>query len=89
MEKKRYLKKFTSQNDYEAVKKDLMAIPHVVYFEATDEVLYVDNNQINVINYDDNIVILNTVDVINGNLILNADNLVCEEKNNQFNLIIE
>ena len=89
MEKKRYLKVFASQNDYDAVKKDLMGIPHVVYFEATDELLYVDGNKINVINYDDNIVILNTVDVIYGNLILNADNLVCEEKNNQFNLIIE
>lgn len=89
MEKKRYLKVFTSQSDYDAVKKDLMGIPHVVYFEATDELLYVDKNQINVINYDDNIVILNTVDVINGNLILNADNIVCEEKNNQFNLVIE
>lgn len=89
MKKKRYLKEFKSQKDYDAVKKDLMDVPHVVYFEATDELLYVDENQINVVNYDDYIVILNTVDVINENLILNADNLVCEEKNNQFNLIIE
>ena len=46
MEKKRYLKIFKSQNDYDAVKKDLMGIPHVVYFEATDELLYVDEEEI-------------------------------------------
>ncbi len=46
MEKKRYLKLFQSQNDYDAVKKDLMGIPHVVYFEATDELLYVDEDEI-------------------------------------------
>jgi hypothetical protein len=89
MEKKRYLKVFKSQNDYDAVKKNLMGLPHVVYFEETEELLYVDEEQLNVVNYDDYIVILNTVDVIDGNLILNADNIVCEEKNNQFNLIIE
>ena len=89
MEKKRFLKIFSSQNDYDSQKDSVMGMPHVVLLEDTNEVVYVDGNQINVVNYDDYIVILNSVDVINENLILNADNLVCEEKNNQFNLIIE
>ena len=89
MGKKIYLKIFNNQNDYEAVKKSLMGIPHVIWLKDSDEILYVDGGRIEVENYDNNIVITNAVDVINGQLILDADNIIADGKNNQFNLIIE
>lgn len=45
MENKRYLKKFSSQSDYESQKDSVMGMPHVVLFDDTKEVVYASENE--------------------------------------------
>ena len=44
MENKRFLKIFSSQNDYESQKDSVMGMPHVVLLEDTNEVVYASEN---------------------------------------------
>ena len=44
MEKKRFLKIFSNQNDYDSQKDSVMGIPHVVLLEDTNEVVYASDN---------------------------------------------
>ena len=51
MENKRFLKKFTSQSDYDSQKDSVMGIPHVVLLEDTNEMLYASENNNEEIDY--------------------------------------
>ena len=44
MEKKRFLKIFSNQNDYDSQKDSVMGMPHVVLLEDTNEVVYASEN---------------------------------------------
>ena len=44
MENKRFLKIFSSQNDYDSQKDSVMGMPHVVLLEDTNEVVYASEN---------------------------------------------
>ena len=45
MEKKRYLKKFNSQSDYDSQKDSVMNMPHVVLLEDTKEMVFASENE--------------------------------------------
>ena len=51
MEKKRFLKKFSSQNNYDSQKDSVMGMPHVVLLEDTNEVVYTSENNEDEIDY--------------------------------------
>lgn len=92
MEDKRYLKIFVDENAYESEKYKFMGIPHVIWLRDTDEIVYKsgasEDELLSVEVVDGNMIINDDVTVINDELIILGYNIFIDKKNKKYNIII-